>query len=100
MSLWGRSYGGRKEIFDTVISRLEQDKIRFEVCLIVLKCDLQENRRRCEQDGRDAERTERGMKNTFHFYDHYDCPCIITTDLSPEEVAERIAEIINENFNF
>ncbi|GEM_PF-2862032 len=38
------------------------------------------------------------MKNTFHFYDNFDCPGIITTELSPEEVAERIAGIVYKNF--
>lgn len=87
-------HGERKEIFDAVICRLREDGIDFQVFAIVLKCSLEENRRRCGQDGRDAERTERGMKNTFHFYDNFDCPTIITTELSPGEVAERIAEMI------
>lgn len=34
------------------------------------------------------------IKNTFHFYDSFDCPTIITTDLSPEEAAGRMAEMI------
>lgn len=34
------------------------------------------------------------MKNTFHFYDDFQAPNIITTELSPEKVAERIADII------
>lgn len=88
-------HGERKEIFATAVNKLREDGIAFQIVTIVLKCDLQENRRRCEQDGRDAKRTERGIKNTFHFYDDYDCPCMITTELSPEEVAERIAEIVD-----
>lgn len=59
------------------------------------KCAMQENVKRCERDGRDAERIERGMKNTFHFYDDLPYPGIITTELSPEEVAGRIADMIN-----
>lgn len=57
---------------------------------------MEENRKRCERDGRDAERIERGMKNTFYFYDDFSYPSIITTELSPEEVAGRIADIVNE----
>lgn len=87
-------HGERKEIFDAVISRLKEDEIDFKVFTIVLRCSLEENRRRCELDGRDMERTERGIKNTFLFYDSFDCPIITTTDLSPEEVAGRIAEMI------
>lgn len=87
-------HGERKEIFDTVICRLKEDGIEFELFFIVLQCSMQENRRRCERDGREAERIERGMKNTFHFYDDFQCPHIITTELSPEEVAVQIADII------
>ena len=89
-------HGERKEIFDTVIYKLKEDGIKFELFLIVLKCSMQENIRRCECDGRGAERIERGIKNTFHFYDDFQYPCIITTELKPEEVAEQIANIINE----
>lgn len=87
-------HGERREILDTVIHRLEEDGIVFRFFPIVLKCSMQENRRRCEQDGRDAQRIERGMKNTFHFYDDFQCPVIITTQLTPGEVAEQIAEMV------
>ncbi len=87
-------HGERKEIWDTVILQLKEDGIAFEIFPVVLKCSMQENRRRCEQDGRDAQRIERGIKNTFHFYDDFQYPVIITTQLSPEEVAEQIAEMM------
>lgn len=87
-------HGERKEIFDAVIGRLKEDGLDLKVFTVVLRCSLEENRRRCELDGRDVERTERGIKNTFHFYDSFDCPTITTTDLSPEEVAGRIVEVI------
>lgn len=89
-------HGERKGIFDTVIGRLKEEGIEFELLPIVLKCSMQENIKRCERDGRDAERIERGIKNTFHFYDDYQCPHIITTELSPEEVVEQIANIIRK----
>lgn len=88
-------HGERKEIFDTVIRKLKEDGIAFELFSIILKCSMQENVIRCEHDGRDAERIERGMKNTFHFYDDFPYPVIITTELSPEEVAAQIADLIN-----
>lgn len=53
-------HGDRKEIFDTVICKLKEDEIEFELFYIVLKCSEQENRERCERDGREAERIERG----------------------------------------
>ncbi|MDE6750148.1 MAG: hypothetical protein K2K21_13950, partial [Lachnospiraceae bacterium] len=87
-------HGERKEIFDTVICKLKEDEIEFELFPIVLKCSMQENLKRCERDGREIERIERGIKNTFHFYDDFQYPNIITTELSPEEVAEKIAAII------
>ena len=87
-------HGERKEIFDTVICKLKEDGIEFELFPIVLKCSMQENIMRCKHDGRETERIERGMKNTFHFYDDFQCPIIITTELSPEEVVEQIADII------
>ena len=87
-------HGERKNIFDSVICKLKEDGIEFELFLIVLKCSMEENIKRCERDRRETERIERGMKNTFHFYDDFQYPKIITTELSPEEVAEKIAAII------
>lgn len=87
-------HGDRKEIFDDVIDRLKGNGIEFEAFCIVLKCSMQENLKRCKQDGREPERIERGMKNTFRFYDEFSYPSIITTDLTPGEVAEQIAALL------
>lgn len=87
-------HGERKEIFDTAINQLKKDGIVFELFTIVLRCSMQENIKRCERDGREAERIERGIQNTFHFYDDYQCPVIVTTDLTPKETAEQIADLI------
>lgn len=86
-------HGERKEIFDLVMQKLKSDEIEISLKLIVLKCSLDENRKRAMADGRDLERIERGINNTFHFYDGYTCPSIDTTMLTPEKVAERILEI-------
>ncbi len=85
-------HGERKQIFEQVTERLRENKISFEVCPIILKCDKEENIRRAVKDGRNRERIERGMKNTFHFYDEYTYPHIDTTDLQPEQVAEIIID--------
>ena len=85
----------RKQIFEQVISSLREDSIPFEVCPIILKCCKEENIRRAIKDGRDMERIERGIKNTFHFYDEYAYPNIDSTYLQPEKVAEKIIEILN-----
>lgn len=41
------------------------------------------------------ERIERGIKNTFHFYDEYIYPNIDSTYLTPEKTAEKIIETLN-----
>lgn len=87
-------HGERKEMFEEVVQRLEGENISFELHYIILKCSEEENVRRAICDGRDAERIQRGMKNTFHFYDEYDYPAIDTTGLKPEQVAEEIRKII------
>ena len=88
-------HGERKEIFDTVMERLAGDGTPFETVTILLKCSLEENIRRATADGRDPARIERGIKNTFHFYDEFAAPSIDTTGLSPEEVAQQIHTIAN-----
>ena len=88
-------HGERKEIFNTVLERLGDGGIVFEMITIVLKCSLEENIKRAVADGRDKERIERGVKNTFRFYDEFNEPSIDTTNLSPEEVANQIHIIIN-----
>lgn len=87
-------HGERKEMYDNLISRLRDEGIQFEEKIIVLKCSEEENRHRAEMDGRDSMRIERGMKNTFSFYDRYAYPSIETTDMAPNEVAEKMIKII------
>ena len=84
----------RKEIYDNIICRLRDEEIVFEERIIVLKCSEEENISRAEKDGRDRARIERGMKNTFSFYDVYDYPSIDSTNMSTNEVAEKIIELI------
>lgn len=67
-------HGDRKEIYDNLISQLKGDEIEFEEKMVVLKCSKEENISRAEKDGRDRTRIERGMKNTFSFYDVYGYP--------------------------
>lgn len=88
-------HGERKQIFDQVVCRLRKDGVVFEMCPIILKCCKEENIRRAVKDGRDRARIERGMKNTFTFYDRYTYPNIDTTYLQPTQVAEKILEMLN-----
>lgn len=92
-------HGERKEIFDTIVKRLTDDDITFEMITIVLKCSLEENIKRAATDGRSKERIERGIKNTFHFYDEFGGHCIDTTNLSPEEVVNQICIIMSSHNN-
>lgn len=48
-------------------------------------------------DDRDEERIERGIKNTFLFYDEFKYPCIETTNMTVLEVAEEVWELGNFN---
>lgn len=90
-------HGERKEMYDRVIKRLRDDEIKFQENIVVLKCSEAENRRRAIADNREPERVERGIKNTFSFYDEYDYPCIDTTDMTPSTVAQQIVDLIEPN---
>lgn len=87
-------HGERKAIFDEVLYRLEKEKINFECSIIILKCSLDENIRRMIEDGRDENRIQTDVDNTFRFYDKYDYPVIDTTDLEIGQVADCIAEML------
>lgn len=90
-------HGGRKELYDKVIKKLKNDKIDFQEIIIILKCSESENRRRALGDNRDEERIERGIKNTFSFYDEFEYPSIDTTNMTVLEVAERVWKIVDSN---
>ena len=78
-----------------VINKLREDSILFEACPIILKCCKEENIKRAIKDGRDMQRIERGIKNTFAFYEEYTYPNLYSTYLQPNQVAEKIIEILN-----
>lgn len=84
-----------KEIYDKLIKQLQTDGIVFQEIIIILKCSENENRRRALADKRSKDRVERGMKNTFSFYDEFEYPCIDTTSMTILEVVERVWEIAN-----
>ena len=88
-------HGERKQIFEQVINKLREDSILFEACPIILKCCKEENIKRAIKDGRDMQRIERGIKNTFAFYEEYTYPNLDSTYLQPNQVAEKIIEILN-----
>ncbi len=90
-------HGGRKKLYDKVIEKLRNGKIEFQENIVILKCSESENRRRALVDNRDEERIERGMKNTFSFYDGYEYPCVDTTNMTVLEVVEHIWNLVNSN---
>lgn len=87
-------HGERKENFELVVQRL-QEGIEFELQYIILKCSYEENVKRARQDNRDEERVQRGMENTFEYYDNYDYPVIDTTELKPKQVVRQIIKLIS-----
>ena len=82
------------DFITTDIRDIRDEGIQFTEKIIVLKCSEKENRHRAEKDGRDSMRIERGMKNTFSFYDRYEYSCIDTTDMTSNEVAEKIIKMM------
>lgn len=88
-------HGERKEIYDNLIKHLLNDRIEFQEIIIILKCSESENRKRALTDNRDIERIERGMKNTFSFYDKFQYPCIDTTHMTVLQVVEQIWKLAN-----
>lgn len=87
-------HGVRKEIYENVRGKLRNDAIEFEEKIIILKCSLEENTERARRDGRDEKRIAYGVENTFSFYDEYDYPIIDTTELTLDQVVEKIFEIV------
>ena len=86
-------HGERKPIYDEVIRRLRDGGIVFAEHIVILKCEYEENKKRSIKDNRDNERIERGMKNTFNFYDELEYPTIDTTFMSPGQVSQKIIEL-------
>lgn len=89
-------HGARKEIYESVIRKLQTSKLDFEENIIILKCSKEENIKRARKDGRDEERVKRGMDLTFAFYDDYVYPVIDTTNMTPSQAAESIISFVQD----
>ena len=83
-------HGDRRQMWEAVLAQLQAAGLEFVVKEVVLTCSETENRRRAAKDQRDPERIERGMVNTYHYYDDYPAVHIDTTGMTPEQVAEYI----------
>lgn len=90
-------HGERKDIFDSVIKKLHNEQIEFELCAVILTCECEENINRMKADGRDEERIKRAIQNTRSIYDAYDYPKIDTTDLTIAEAADQILQLIRHD---
>ncbi|WP_040949482.1 AAA family ATPase [Gorillibacterium massiliense] len=88
-------HGPRQQIFQGVLADLELHKIHYELCPILLECDVEENVRRMQNDGRETDRIERALKNTRHLYDAYDYPRINTTNMTVAETVGAMLSIIH-----
>ena len=86
-------HGDRKQRYDIVIDKLRGDKMDFSEFTVILTCSYEENIARLQNDMRDMERINRGMKNTFHFYDEYNFPKIDTTNLTVTQTADEIIKL-------
>ena len=89
-------HGGRREIYDCIIGKLKKEKVIFKENIIILKCSYIENERRALIDERDINRIERGLENTFLFYDEFNFPVFDTTRMTIQEVAEQIWDFVNK----
>jgi len=89
-------HGERKEIYQRVIEKLKESCV-FKEKILILKCSEEGNRKRAHMDGRDEVRIERGIEMTFSYYDNFDYPCIDTTDMTPFQVAQHVADLMGEN---
>lgn len=87
-------HGGRKDIFEEVMRRLKKEGCLFELKTVILFCTEEENRKRAKKDMRDNERIERGIRTTLHFYDDYEFPKIDTTNLTVEEAATAVMNLV------
>lgn len=90
-------HGEREGIFRELTARLDKDGLEVQIHTIVLKASMEELIRRGNADGRDRERIERGILQTFSLYEDLDLPCIDTTDLSAEETAQQVLKLLDSS---
>lgn len=89
-------HGQWRDIYEGVLVRLRSDSLEPRICTILLTCSKEENIRRCEADGRDSARIQRGLEDTFSLYNAMDLPRIDTTELTPEETVAQILDLVQQ----
>ena len=89
-------HGERKAIYENVIDKLHRT-CSFKETVVILKCAEAENRKRALKDGRDEKRVERGMEQTFTYYDLFGYPQMDTTDMTPAQAAQRVMKLFHND---
>ncbi|MEG0773799.1 AAA family ATPase [Clostridium sp.] len=84
-------HGPRKQIFENVIKNIRD--IDYQLIPISITCSYDENKFRMLKDGRDEERIGRALA-VRNIYEGLGNPKIDTTDMSVEETACKVLEIL------
>ena len=84
-------HGPRKLIFDVVMANIA--RFGFQFVPVVLTCDVGENTRRMEQDGRDRQRIMRALEHRS-VYDDLSYEKIDNTHLNVDDVVSRIVALL------
>lgn len=84
-------HGPRKQIFENIIKNIRD--IDYQLIPITITCSYDENKFRMLKDGRDEERISRALA-VRNIYEGLDNPKIDTTDMSVEETACKVLEIL------
>lgn len=85
-------HGPRKKIFEKVMENI--NNIKFTYIPITITCSVDENVKRMISDGRNEERINRALEYRS-LYDKLDNPVIDSTDMTVDETADKVIEIIN-----
>lgn len=87
-------HGEREEIFREICDRLDHGHPDVQIHTIVLKASMEELISRGKTDGRNRERIERGILHTYSLYEDLSLPSVDTTELSVEETADAVYQMI------
>lgn len=85
-------HGPRQHIWESVQSNLQA--IPYTFAPVTLTCGEEEHIARMKQDGRDAARIQRALAARY-LYDALPYPSIDTTQLTIEQTAARVIEIVH-----
>lgn len=90
-------HGPRKQIFDNIMTRLSQTGIEYTFIPIILECELEENIRRAQIDGRDKSRIQFGIENSRDIYNQYNYPRLDITSLTTDEAVDKLINMVSSS---